>query len=101
MLALRLQPEALDPMIVGIENEQAPLRITGDSPGLVELPFAAAIVAKGSEELAIGRELLHAMIAQLTEINVAVAVTGQGRVVEQDIVWIIELARFTTLLAPR
>src|SRR2546430_4723389 len=83
-----LQPEALHPMIVGIEDEYAPPRVAGDAPRLVELSLTAAVMAKGGEELPVGREFLHAVIAELAQIDMSVWPASQRRIVKQNVVGI-------------
>ena len=88
-------------MIVRVKDVHAALRIAGDSPRLIELAVAPTVFAKGADELAVGRELLHAMVAVLAQIDIPAGLASQCRVVEQNIVRIIELTRPIALLAPR
>src|SRR5262245_8392261 len=96
-----LQPKALDPMIVRIEYEHPPVRVAGNAPGLVEFALAAAVAAEGADNPAIGREFLHAMVAELAQIHVAFALAGQCGVVEQDVIRKAELPGRLAVHAPR
>src|SRR5437588_9702021 len=65
-----LQPKPLHAMIVRVEDIHAALGVAGDDPGLVELAFAAAVLAEGADEFTFGRELLHAMVAVLAQLDI-------------------------------
>ena len=80
------EPEALDAVVVGIEDEHPALGIAGDAPGLVELAGPAAIRPKVADVLPIEREFLHAVVAELAQIDVPIRLSGKCGLVEQDVV---------------
>src|SRR6476659_2965036 len=88
-------------MIVRVEDEHSAMGVAGNAPRLIELAFAPAVAAKRSDELSVGRELLHAVVPHLAAVDVSVRLAGKCSIVEQDVIWIIELTRFAPLPAPR
>src|SRR5262245_41411506 len=95
-----LQSKPLHPVVVGIEDVHSPTGVAGDAPGLVELALAAAVNPPHSDEVTIEREFLHAVIAELAEVHVAVRRTCKARLIEQDVVGIVKLPRIVSVLAP-
>ena len=58
-------------MVVSIDHVQSAERVSRDSPGLIKFARLAAVASPAAEIFPLERELLHAMIAKLTEIDAA------------------------------
>src|SRR5262245_15708274 len=81
-------------MVVSIDDIHPPERVAGDAPRLIELAGLSAVAAPTAEVLAGEREFLHAMIAELAEVNDA------RFFVEMQIVRITKLTRLPAIRAP-
>src|SRR5205814_1655351 len=72
--AIRLKIDALDAMVLAIEDMNPTFAVNGQSPWTVELPRQSPGSSPTSERLTGGGKFLHSMIALLEDIENAFAV---------------------------
>src|SRR5262249_25384981 len=80
----RLHPEPLDPMVVRVDDRDAPLMIDRQRPGVVQLAGPPARLAPDAKRAAVEGELLHALVAILAHVQ---ALVGADR----QVVWVRQL----------
>ena len=87
-------------MVFTVDHVHPIFAIDDQGPGAVKLSRLPTRPTPAAEGFPVRCKFLHAMIAELAQVNVPIGLAGQRRVVEQDIVRIIELAKFVALLTP-
>jgi hypothetical protein len=88
-----LKSEALDAVVISVENMECSLGVTDEPPRLCELAFRTSGSAANGQGFPFPREFLNPMIAKLANINMSL-------LVKHEVVGIAELSRFAAMYSP-